>query len=52
MILNKVVPHLEHLPRMAWRPFLKVTCLGDTISRFFFSFTQKAVVIVIQTHFR
>ena len=45
VILNRVVPQWEHLPRMALRPFLKVTILVDVISLFFFSFTQKALVM-------
>ena len=45
VILNRVVPQEEHLPLMAWRPFLKVTVFGETISLFLFSFTQKAVVM-------
>jgi hypothetical protein len=45
VILNKVVPQWEHLPWMALRPFLKVTILVEVISLFFFSFTQKALVM-------
>ena len=42
VILNKVVPQEEHLPRTALRPFLKVTVLAEVISLLFFSFMQKA----------
>jgi len=45
VILNRVVPQEAHLPFMAWRPFLKVTTLGEAISLVFFSFTQKALGI-------
>ncbi|GEM_PF-4581799 len=45
VILNRVVPHVAHLPLMAWRPFLKVTVFGEAISLVFFSFTQKALVM-------
>jgi len=45
VILNNVVPQWAHLPLMAWRPFLKVTVLGEVNSLVFFSFTQKAVVM-------
>jgi len=48
VILNKVVPQLEHLPWRALRPFLKVTDLVLVISLFFFSFTQKARVIALK----
>ncbi len=40
VIRNRVVPQDEHLPLMAWRPFLKVTSFGESISLFFFSLTQ------------
>lgn len=44
---NSVVPQEEHFPWIALRPFLKVTVLGEVSSLFFFSFTQKAVVIAV-----
>ena len=40
VIRNRVVPQDEHLPLMAWRPFLKVTSFGEAISLLFFSLTQ------------
>lgn len=48
MILNRVVPHWEHLPWIALRPFLKVTVLVAVISLFLLSFTQKALVIALR----
>jgi hypothetical protein len=45
VILKRVVPHEAHLPLMAWRPFLRVTVLGDEIALVFLSFTQNAFVI-------
>lgn len=45
VILNRVVPHDAHLPLMAWRPFFRVTVLGDEIALVFLSLTQNAFVI-------
>ena len=44
-IRNTPVPHSEHLPLVALRPFLSVVGVGSTISRFVLHFTQYAVVI-------
>ena len=46
---NKVVPHEEHLPFRAWRPFPNFTSFGETISLLFLSFTQYAFIAVIRS---
>jgi len=49
VIRNNLVPQDEQVPASAFRPFFKVTMRGESISLFFFSFTQNALVIATST---